>query len=66
MAQRRELGETDTFSTPEPCEAGSCKERTQAAIWDGERYRYLCEQHREPLAEQLRENGEGMSSADLV
>jgi hypothetical protein len=66
MAQRRELGEADTFSTPEPCEAGSCKERTQAAIWDGERYRYLCELHRDPFADELREKGDGMSSADLV
>jgi len=66
MARRRELGEADAFSTPEPCEAGSCKQQTQEAIWDGERYRYLCQQHREPLAEELREKREGMSSADLV
>jgi hypothetical protein len=66
MARRQELGVTDTFSTPQPCEAGSCKQQTQEALWDGGRYRYLCEQHREPLAEKLREKGQGMSSTDLV
>jgi len=66
MARREELGETDRFSTPQPCEAGSCKQQTQEAIWDGQDYRYLCGQHREPLAEELREKQEGMSSADLV
>jgi len=66
MAQRRELGETDVFSTPEPCESGSCKKRTEAAIWDGERYRYLCDEHREALSEELRQKQGGMSAADLV
>jgi hypothetical protein len=65
MARREELGETDVFSTSEPCEAGNCNERTQAAIWDGERYRYLCDEHRDVVGEQLRETG-GMSAADLV
>ena len=45
-------------------EAGSCTQQTQEAIGQG--YRYLCGQHREPLAEELREKQEGMSSADLV
>jgi hypothetical protein len=55
MARRQEVGKADEFSTPEPCEEGNCNRLTQAAMWDGERYRYLCEEHRDPLAEELRE-----------
>jgi hypothetical protein len=46
-------GSVHAFSTPEPCETGSCRKQTQEAIWMGDRWRYTCEKHKSEIQDEL-------------
>ena len=57
MGEETPIGSLFLFGDKEPCETEGCQEETNEAIWDGERWHRICEEHQSAFQNELRWKG---------
>jgi hypothetical protein len=59
MAEETPIGSLHLFGDKEPCEREGCERETSEAIWDGERWHRICDEHQAGFQNELRRKGLG-------
>lgn len=57
MAREHRVGDLLLMSGEHDCENEGCKNKTNAGIWVGDRWRMTCEDHQAEVQNELRKKG---------